>query len=72
MWLCVDERTDVKKNSILNEIVHALDPPHSSSSWLLARKIVEQCNDEAITMPVLDHHHISKIFTFNEPSFNVC
>lgn len=54
LWLCIDETTDCKKNSILNVIVRVLDPLKPTFPLLLASKRLTACTGETITRVVLE------------------
>lgn len=54
LWLCVDETTDSKKNSVVNTIVRTLEPLQPSTPLLLASKRLEKCTSEAILKVLLN------------------
>ncbi|KAJ8952199.1 hypothetical protein NQ318_022649 [Aromia moschata] len=54
LWLCVDETTDCKKNSIVNVIVRVMDPLKPTVPLLLASKRLTECTGQTITWVVLE------------------
>ncbi|XP_018566368.1 uncharacterized protein LOC108907258 isoform X1 [Anoplophora glabripennis] len=54
LWLCVDETTDCKKNSIVNVIVRVLDSVKPTLPLLLVSKRLSECTGETVTRVVLE------------------
>lgn len=54
LWLCVDETTDSKKQSVVNVMARNMEPHQPTSSILLASRRLEQCNAEKISEVLLD------------------
>lgn len=54
LWLCVDETTDYKKNSVVNVIVRVLDPLKPTFPLLLVSKRLTECTGQTITRVILE------------------